>query len=428
MPSKGAATLIATSDARSDGHPDMRYSSTATSRDKLLALEGMRFLASLAVLLWHYQNFAFVGSVQADLVRSALPFYGLFLPLYEAGRYGVWIFWCISGFIFFWRYSDTISNRSIGGPTFFVFRLSRLYPLHLVTLLLVALLQPLYLALHGEFFIVQNNDLPHFLAQLALASDWVGPRSDSFNAPIWSISVEVLVYAFFYLSSRFVSRSPLFNLVVILACLNVSSQVTTCMALFYAGGLAAIARQAIANAPSRRGIERGAWCAAGLIPIVTALLSLRVEIPDWLLLLTYTPILLFCLSAPMALPRPLGRLLEATGNMTYSCYLLHFPIQLGIALAFSFAQRPIPYLDHLFWAAFIGSTLAASHLTYRYFEAPAQRLIRSVLLRRRDVSAAASSRRLGNGPGGTPVFRQEVCDRNRIADQVPLSEIDAVGT
>lgn len=53
-------------------------------------------------------------------------------------------------------------------------------------------------------------------------------------------------------------------------------------------------------------------------------------------------------------------LLETAGNMTYSCYLLHFPIQLAIALGFSLAQQPIPYQNHLFWAAFVLPTLIAS--------------------------------------------------------------------
>ena len=61
------------------------------------------------------------------------------------------------GFIFFWKYRDTISDSTIGGWVFFVFRLSRLYPLHLATLLLVALLQPLYHRLTGVFFVAQNE-------------------------------------------------------------------------------------------------------------------------------------------------------------------------------------------------------------------------------------------------------------------------------
>jgi peptidoglycan/LPS O-acetylase OafA/YrhL len=362
----------------SAGIPDMK---TSPGSNKLLMLEGLRFVASLAVLLWHYPNFAYVGSVQADLARSDLPFYGLFFPLYEAGRYAVWIFWCISGFIFFWRYRDAISSRSIDGWTFFVYRLSRLYPLHLATLLLMALLQPLYLALHGSFFAVQNNDLPHFLAQLVMASDWMGPRSESFNAPIWSVSVEVLVYAFFFFCLRFVSRSPLFNLAVILAALTVGTQVTTCMAFFYAGGVAAIVRQDVADVPHRRWLEAMAACTAVMVAGVLWLSADdHAAVAGPLLLLT-TPLVLFCCSGHLVLPPRVGTLLETAGNMTYSCYLLHFPFQLTIALGFSLVQRPIPYQSPLFWMTFVLPTLVASHFTFRYFEAPAQRIIRSLLLR-----------------------------------------------
>jgi peptidoglycan/LPS O-acetylase OafA/YrhL len=331
--------------------------------NKLLGLEGLRFLATFSVLIWHYQHFADVGDKLVDLTRSELPFYHLLLPFYEVGEYGVWIFWCISGFIFFWKYREAISDRSVDGWSFFVFRLSRLYPLHFMTLLLVALLQPIYAGLSGYFFVYQNNDFPHFLAQLLMASDWGLTRSESFNGPIWSVSVEVLVYAFFFLTLRFATKSTLFNVLVVVICVNVPLQVCSCLAFFYAGGLAAIARQGIAQARSRRAIEIAASCAAAIIAIALGILSLRVAIVVWILLLTYTPLLLFCLSGEMPLPRPIQRLLEIAGNMTYSCYLLHFPIQLSIATAFSLLQRPIPYHDRLFWAAFVFGTLIASHLS-----------------------------------------------------------------
>jgi peptidoglycan/LPS O-acetylase OafA/YrhL len=364
----------------------MLKTSTSPATSKLLGLEGLRFLATFSVLIWHYQHFAYVGDKPVDLIRSELPFYGLLLPFYEVGEYGVWIFWCISGFIFFWKYREAISDRSVNGWSFFVFRLSRLYPLHFVTLLAVALLQPIYSALHGYFFVYQNNDIPHFLAQLLMASDWGPARSESFNGPIWSVSVEVLVYAFFFLTLRFATKSPLFNVLVVIACINVPLQVTSCLAFFYAGGLAAIARQGIAQAQLRRAAEIATWCAAAIIPIALGVLSLHVTIVVWIGLLAYTPILLFCLSGDMPLPPPIQRLLETAGNMTYSCYLLHFPIQLLIATAFSLLRLPIPLHDRLLWAAFVFGTLLAAHLSYRYFEAPAQRLLRRRLLRRQDAA------------------------------------------
>ena len=102
-------------------------------------------------------------------------------------------------------------------------------------------------------------------------------------------------------------------------------------------------------------------------------------------MLMTTPLLLFCCSGDLALPRRIETLLESAGNMTYACYLLHFPIQLVIVIACSALQWPIPYRDHLFWAAYLLVTLVASLLTYLYFEAPAQGLIRRALLRERNA-------------------------------------------
>src|SRR5262249_28120464 len=100
------------------------------------------------------------------------------------------------------------------------------------------------------------------------------------------------------------------------------------------------------------------------------------------------------------LPQPVQRVLETAGNMTYSCYLLHFPIQLSIAAAFSFLQVPIPFHDRLFWATFVFGTLLVAHLTYRYFEAPAQRMIRARLSRRQNAMRSESFDRRQVLPNG----------------------------
>jgi len=356
--------------------------------NKLLGLEVLRFLAAFAILVYHYQHFAYVADKPVDLVNDRLPLYGLLHVFYDSGPYGVWIFWCISGFIFFWKYRDAIADRSISGRTFFVLRLSRLYPLHLMTLLLVAILQPIYFDLNGYFFVYQDNDLRHFLPQLLMASNWGFQTGLSFDGPIWSISVEVLVYAFFFLM-LLVTRSWLLNLVVIAACLTASGQIAACFAFFYIGGLAAIARRAIAPARFRFAVEAGVWLAAVMIPLqVWSFARDQLGQHDFPLLLTYTPILLFCLSRHIAMPASLQKVVEAAGNMTYSSYLLHFPIQLVMVLGFAIVKAPIPLYDGTFFGIFIATTLLASYLAYRYFEAPAQNLVRDLLLRPRAAIAA----------------------------------------
>jgi peptidoglycan/LPS O-acetylase OafA/YrhL len=359
--------------------------------DKLLGIEALRFVAAFAILIWHYQHFAYLADRPVDLVTSHLPLYGALRLFYDAGEYGVWIFWCASGFIFFWKYRDTVFDRSIGGWTFFVFRLSRLYPLHFVTLLVVAILQALYFRSHGYYFVYQNNDVRDFFLQIFLASEWGLQHGHSFDGPIWSISIEVIVYAIFFLILRFVTKSALLNVVVVLVCLNLSGQIFSCLAFFYAGGLAAIFRRSIASTSCAAAIERMAWSAA--VAIAVLIFWLQPQLVDWLFLLAFTPLLLFCLSCRVLVSTSIQTLLEAAGNTTYSSYLLHFPIQLIIASAYATFGNPIPFYSDWFFVFFIASTLTASHFTYRYFEAPAQALLRKHLLTKRERHAFPESAR-----------------------------------
>lgn len=373
----------------------MKPTTAPEPANKLLGLEVLRFLTAFAILVFHYRHFAFVADEPVGLVNDRLPLYRLLHVFYDFGPYGVWIFWCISGFIFFWKYRDAISDRSVGGWKFFVLRLSRLYPLHIATLLLVALVQPLYFKLNGYFFAYQENDLRHFLPQLLMASNWGFQNALSFDGPIWSISVEVLVYFFFFIM-LLATRSWLLNLVVIAACLTASGQVAAacltasgqvgaCFAFFYVGGLAAMARRAVTPSVYRLAAESAGWLVVIAFPLwAWQYTNGHLESMDLLLLLlTFTPILLFCLSRDIVMPASLQKVVEAAGNMTYSSYLLHFPIQLMAVVVFAIVRAPIPLYDGTFFGLFIGTTLLASYLTYRYFEAPAQNLIRELLLRPR---------------------------------------------
>ena len=362
--------------------------------NKLLGLEALRFLTAFAILVFHYRHFAFVADEPVGLVPERLPLYGLLHLFHDSGAFGVWIFWCISGFIFFWKYRDPIAERSVGGWKFFVLRFSRLYPLHLVTLLLVALLQPVYFGQHERFFVYQLNDLPHFLAQLFMASDWGIVQGYSFDGPIWSISVEVLVYFLFFLL-LLGTRSWLLNVVVVTACVTAatvgaSGQVTNCLALFYIGGLAAMARRAVSSSRFKLAIESLAWLVVVVAPLLVATFAReQLDGLDFPLLLTYTPVLLFCLSREITVPASVQKAVEAAGNMTYSSYLLHFPIQLATVIGFSVAGMTIPLYDVTFFAVYLAVTLLASYSIYRYFEAPAQNFVREILLRPRTATAKA---------------------------------------
>jgi peptidoglycan/LPS O-acetylase OafA/YrhL len=60
-----------------------------------------------------------------------------------------------------------------------------------------------------------------------------------------------------------------------------------------------------------------------------------------------------------------------------------------MVLGFAISKTPIPVYDETFFWIFIATTLLASYFVYRYFELPAQNLIRDLLLRPRAAISAA---------------------------------------
>jgi peptidoglycan/LPS O-acetylase OafA/YrhL len=81
------------------------------------------------------------------------------------------------------------------------------------------------------------------------------------------------------------------------------------------------------------------------------------------------------------------------GNATYSSYLLHFPMQLGMvlivdALGYSRSIFLMPVMFVTYLALVIGTLLAV----YRVFERPAQRRIRDLALQRKPALLSKSQR------------------------------------
>jgi len=350
---------------------------------KLLGLEAIRFGSAFAVLIWHYQHFAFVAYRLTQFEAARQPFYPAFKWLYDYGFYGVQVFWCISGFIFFWKYSAPIATKLVDAKEFFVLRFSRLYPLHITTLLLVALLQLVYFHYNHFYFVNPSNDSKHFFLQLFLASSWGFERGYSFNSPIWSISVEVLVYVFFFGTARFLGTSPALNIVVLLLCvilrkMHVDSPVVECIAFFYSGGLSALALQHFSKTKYHTGLKILAACIAVLVPILVYTSGMLW--PKYLIhfaLLTYIPTLLYCLANDFPAGPKMQHVIAIAGSVTYSSYLIHFPLQIVIALAFGYFNKPIPFYNAYFFVAFITTTFSCALLVFRYVEMPAQAYIRN---------------------------------------------------
>ena len=364
-----------------------RYQESVRQNNKLLGLEVIRFISALSVLVWHYQHFSYVADIPTNFIREQQPFYNFISLFYNYGGSGVQVFWCISGFIFFWKYREAISSNAITYKSFFILRFSRLYPLHLFTLVLVLSLQAFYYSQKEYFFVYQNNDILHFIYHLFLASNWWGFEiGDSFNGPIWSISVEVLVYFIFFLTLQKISKSFIINLAVLLLCMTakyfkIPSQIFDCLALFYIGGLSSIA---LKNIQGTKYLKQISYISLFFL-IASPLLVYGLKIYQHkyfvtLFFMSYTPVLLFISAQQIKVSPFIQKTIEAAGNMSYSIYLIHFPLQLAIAIYFMAVDQEIPYYSEVFFAEFIFVTLFISYFTYKKFELPVQNQIRKSLL------------------------------------------------
>ncbi|MDQ1829538.1 acyltransferase family protein [Massilia scottii] len=354
----------------------------ASGTGKLAGIDLLRFGSALAVLLWHYQHFSFVANQGFAFQTEAQPLFGLLSLFYRYGLYGVQVFWCISGLIFFWKYGQALADKTVGAGRFFLLRFSRLYPLHLITLLLVAGGQALYASTHSWYFVYKDNSLSSFFLQLGMTSHWFFPRTGfSFNAPIWSVSLEVIAYLFFFCFSRVAGVGALAT-VGALAALGLARYaselpVIECLLFFYLGGVLALLdrRSACWSAVARHGL--GVALAVALMGLCAATAAGAIK-PEHAIF-GIVPVMVY-LMLQYVRPAHAGvqKLFSSLGNLTYSSYLLHFPLQLAIALVCGALGRAIPWRSPWLLLGFLGMTLVLSFFCYRHVERPLQAWIRAL--------------------------------------------------
>ncbi|QQE85433.1 acyltransferase family protein [Pseudomonas putida] len=345
---------------------------------RLYTLDTLRGIAALCVVFWHWQHFFYVGDSPAGFEGTRQPFFAALTPLYQYGGLAVQLFFSISGFVFFWLFAQGIATGKVSLRSFAVDRFSRLYPLHLLTFAGVAALQWAYWASHASYFVYPFNDSYHALLNLLLAPAWGLEKGWSFNAPIWSVSVEVLLYASFFaicLAGRWRWLLAAAACTLGLLLYPGSYKIGSGLLCFYVGGIAYAMLWQL-----RR------WAGSG----VALLVCTSVALGAWALLLLAKSVnaylvMCLCLPATLAMLAAAGLhwpgLLRSTGwvgDISYASYLLHFPLQIAFALTFDSLgySREIfyqPWMMLLFFALLIPMSLAC----HRWFERPAQRYLRA---------------------------------------------------
>lgn len=375
---------------------------------RLYSIDALRGIAALAVVVWHWQHFfAIRGTWMAGWNRASEPFYIWLKPLYDYGWAAVDLFFAVSGFVFFWLYLDPVRSRAIGTGRFALQRISRLYPIYFLTLIIAAVLQFAFFRQTGSYFIFDANDWRHFIESIFLVQQWLPPdEMQSFNGPAWAVSIEVMLYVLFFAGARIGLRGPLYVLAMVLVGAIVfpwDGQIARGIMGFFMGGAVFYATRAIALRKSARALAIGiavaavlAWVVAVIEVYFGPIQALLMKMPPsvvhfftdnygrneyefflfgWILVVC--PLTLSALALHEEVFGAAYARLAYLGDISYSTYMVHFPMQLSLALlALRFGWKPTDFMSGLAMLFFYAGMILLGSLSYTYFERPMQALIR----------------------------------------------------
>jgi len=336
-------------------------------------IDGVRGIAAVAVLLYHY-GFFYSGHENPP----KQPLYAPLQKLYAYGYLSVELFWTISGFVFAVAYY----NRSrTTGYQFFVARFSRLYPLHFATLVIVAVLQIISLNCLGELKASKETLSGfEFFRQLFMASSWGLDNRTGFNAPIWSVSIEILVYLLFFILLRVIFRYGIaIPLLLVGAAISPmlagekGHDLLYCIAFFFSG--------VTINILHRKTPKLALLVAALLIGLsIVAFAFLDERRHQMLCLFPASVAILAHLDVIRGhkLPPKVKKALKWLGDSSYAIYLLHFPLIIIIIMIIDAAGADRVYIVSQWWllAIWMAAIIISARLTYVYFEMPAQAYLR----------------------------------------------------
>lgn len=344
----------------------------------LPSLTRLRFFAALWVVLYHWRE---PWTVDVDSVTA----------LFAMGRFGVDLFFILSGFVLAHVYLNAREEGRFDFPRFILARFARIYPLHIGTIALLAVAAA-GAWVFGVPFSPQDFPLADLPANFLMVHAWGFAPNPGWNGPSWSISAEWFAYLAFpaYLMIAIaLARRPITLLVISVVSFLVFDQIhqslfgeSLPMATERFGVLRIIPEFLIGVAVYRLGCRytmgRKTAMAGFFGSLLVYLLSAHWAWDDRIIALLGAP-LIYSLAE---LDRNAYRVRERDavrylGEISYSIYMLHVPF---FMIAFNLLQDVFGLigdtLSTLALLAMLAAMLAASSLTYEWLEKPSRRAIR----------------------------------------------------
>lgn len=348
-------------------------------------LTSLRFFFALMVFVSHMW-----------LLKDDSPFMKqLYDDIFYEGYIGVSFFFILSGFVLAYNYHDKILSGEVKFGQFWLARFARIYPLHLLTLLIA-----IPLSFKGS----STEWINRFVLNLFLIQSFV-PSDDIyfyFNSVSWSISDEWFFYimfpflVFLMLKRRYLKFLPLVLLLIPISLMLVKESYHE--KYFYINPLLRLGDFLIGKMlfrvyRKRKDIEllnNSNWASLaeiGSILVLSVFLYYHESIPQgfryscyyWppMILLIYT----FSYSNGIISKMLSNKTLVYLGEISFGFYMIH----MLVLRYYQYLPQKVPALASIlptgYNAVFVifGISLIASMLLYKYFEMPANKFIKNKL-------------------------------------------------
>lgn len=349
---------------------------------KISSIELLRFISSLMVLFWHYQQFYLPYNFFSNKEiyfndKSKQPFFEYLSIFYNYGNLGVNFFFLISGFVFSYIYLNIEKKTTL--KEFLINRAARLYPLHILTLLVVLFFQYYCQLNFNEYLIYKNNDLYHFFLNIFFISGWGFEKGPSFNGPIWSVSIEIIIYFLFFFIMLHKKKNLIFKSIFLILTLLlirkfnsifsdnffVDINLIICGILFFTGNLIYL----IFNYNYKKIV----------LILFSSILILISFIGNFKSFIFLPAILILALSLEDIFNKKIKKIFNFLGNLTYGIYLWHSPLQIILILFIKKNGYDFILIDNNFFFLFyIFFVFFVSVLSFYFFEDKIRRKIRSL--------------------------------------------------
>ena len=371
------------------------------ARPTLSALTGLRFLAALHVVFFHY----------TDVPLKAAP--GWIHNIIGAGLTGVDLFFILSGFVLAYNYLD---GRRIDRREFWLARFARIYPAHLLGVLMLA---PFIAYAHFASLppsAAAGKVATEATLALTLTQAWVPGEWPIWNGPAWSLGAEAFFYALFPLLGIWILRIrgrwlpvaliAFWMLALIRPASNIMINSLSWAPIGYANPLLRLPEFLMGIALGRLFITYGRWRFGGILANTglfgflavigigvlgingflarTALRFVNVPFLYEALLLVFLALLIYGLAHGRGI---LAKLLSlpvmlALGEASYAVYILQIPVAAWVKGLTEHRMDPmmmpnIKFFDSLpYFLAYLAILVMVSIISHRAIESPARTAIK----------------------------------------------------